>query len=135
MEGTPLAFGRDIHGVELCALFRKGGSSGQGHKDEVLATQRLIQASEFVRLKTRRYNDEHLAGVFQIITKRPISDDFSGAAIRKKRLYLKKHYPVLYANALRRANSTVDPPSAPSFHRGQGNVILLESIGALAGIL
>jgi hypothetical protein len=76
-----------------------------GHKDEVLATQRLIQASEFVRLKTRRYNDEHLAGVFQIIAKRPISDDFSGAAIRKKRLYLKKHYPALYASALKWAKT------------------------------
>jgi hypothetical protein len=38
-----------------------------------------------------------------VIAKRPISDDFSGAAIRKKRLYLKKHYPMLYANALKRA--------------------------------
>jgi hypothetical protein len=74
-----------------------------GHKDEVLATQWLIQASEFVRWKTRQYNDEHLAEVFQVIAKRPISDDFSGAAIRKKRLYLKKHYPMLYANALKRA--------------------------------
>jgi hypothetical protein len=74
-----------------------------GHKDEVLATQWLTQASEFVRWKTSRYNDEHLAEVFQVIAKRPISDDFSGAAIRKKRLYLKKHYPVLYANALKRA--------------------------------
>ncbi len=74
-----------------------------GRKDEALATQGLIQASEFVRLKSGRYNDEHLAGVFQIIARRPISDDFSGAAIRKKRLYLKKHYPVLYDGALRSA--------------------------------
>jgi hypothetical protein len=97
----------------------------RGRKREVLTIQRLVEASEFVRLKTRHYNDEHLAGLFNLI-ERPRErkrrgknlskpKELSGAAISKKRLYLKKHYPLVYANILRRvrrdyAKST---PSAP----------------------
>lgn len=73
-----------------------------GHKDKVLVTQG-IQASEFVYLKTGQHYDEHLAELFQAIGKRSAAEDLSRDAIRKKRERLKEHYPVLYANAVKRA--------------------------------
>jgi hypothetical protein len=60
----------------------------------------LITASEVVRLHTGQHYDEHLAELFQAVAMRPVSTDLSGDAIRKKREYLKTHYPELYAKAL-----------------------------------
>ena len=88
----------------------------RGHKREVFASEWLVVASEFVRLRTGRYNDEHLAELFQGIWKpRPMAD-FSSDAIRKKRLYAKKQYPAVYAGALKQAvqifdsSARLDPP-------------------------
>jgi hypothetical protein len=87
----------------------------RGRKREALTIQLLVEASEFVRLKTHRYNDEHLAGLFNLIErprerkprgkKLSHQKELSGAAIGKKRLYLRRNYPALYANALKRARS------------------------------
>jgi len=84
----------------------------RGRKREVLTIQRLVEASEFVKLKTRYYNDEHLAGLFNLIVRPPERKPggeklfkpkkLSGAAISKKRLYFKDNYPQLYANVRRR---------------------------------
>jgi len=75
----------------------------RGHKREILATQHLVEASEFVRLRTGRHYDEHLAELFQGIGKLCLSEDLSSDAIRKKRVYAKKHYPGLCADASKRA--------------------------------
>ncbi|SPE17647.1 hypothetical protein SBA5_110007 [Candidatus Sulfotelmatomonas gaucii] len=74
-----------------------------GHKRQNLAAQFLIQASEFVRLKTGQHNDEHVADLFQQIGKRSVKLDLSGDAIRKKRKYLKDQNPIALASAVRRA--------------------------------
>jgi len=73
----------------------------RGHKAKIHTAQSLVQASEFVRLKTGQHYDEHLAELFQAIGKRSAAEDLTGDAIRKKREYLKKHYPLPYAAALR----------------------------------
>ena len=77
----------------------------RGHKQKSFATQFLVMASEFVRLRTGQYYDEHVAELFQAVTagRRPLSEDLSGDAIRKKREYSKKHYPELYVHALEQA--------------------------------
>jgi hypothetical protein len=77
------------------------GKPGQKRKGFVSGF--LIEASEFVRLKTGQHYDEQLAELFQAVAMRPESKDLSGDAIRKRRENLKEHYPVLYANALKRA--------------------------------
>lgn len=74
-----------------------------GHKRQNLAAQFLLQASEFVRLKTGQHNDEHVADLFQQIGKRSVKLDLSGDAIRKKRKYLQNQNPIASANAVRRA--------------------------------
>lgn len=83
---------------EVGQLFALVGKPGR--KDEVFRNQLLIQASEFVRIKTGKHNDEHLAELFQAIGARDLGDDFSGEAIRKKRAYLKRQYPILYAETV-----------------------------------
>jgi hypothetical protein len=75
----------------------------RGHKKKALASAYIVQASEFVWMRTGQHYDEHLAELFQPIRKRAEFDDFSGDAIRKRRENLKEHYPMLYASALRRA--------------------------------
>jgi tellurite resistance protein len=75
----------------------------RGHKKKALATKYIVQASEFVWMRTGHHYDEHLAELLQPIRKRAEFDDFSGDAIRKRRENLKEHYPMLYASALRRA--------------------------------
>jgi hypothetical protein len=77
----------------------------QGHKAKILTNQSLVQASEFVLVKTGQHYDEHLAELFQAIGNRPEELELSGDAIRKKREHLKESYPVVYANALKRAKS------------------------------
>jgi hypothetical protein len=61
-----------------------------------------VAASEFVRLRTGQYFDEHVAELYQAITasKHSLSEDLSGDAIRKKRDYTAKNYPDLYSEAL-----------------------------------
>ncbi len=74
----------------------------RGHKRQMFAGQFLIEASEFVRLKTGQHYDEHLAELFQAIGTRSINEDLSGDAIRKKREYFDKWYPRLYKSVLKR---------------------------------
>jgi hypothetical protein len=53
-------------------------------------------------------------------------EELSGAAISKKRLYLKKRYPVLYADALKRARILCEnsPSSAISLGEFIGELVL-----------
>jgi len=81
----------------------------RGHKAKIHTAQSLVQASEFVRLKTGQHYDEHLAELFQAIGKRSAGEDLSGDAIRKKRERLKEHYPVLYADAVKWAKREHEP--------------------------
>jgi hypothetical protein len=82
-----------------------GLTGKSGHKDELFKNQVLVMASEFVRLKLRRFYDEHVAELYQAIGNGDFSSDFSADAIRKKRNYLKRKYPQLYDVALERAES------------------------------
>lgn len=76
----------------------------KGHKQNNLSNCFLVTASEFVRLKTGTYNDEHFAELFQGRSDIPESKELSGDAIRKKREYLQKKYPNLYGAAVEAAN-------------------------------
>jgi hypothetical protein len=105
-ELAPFTAGYEDLPTRLAGLSaRLGGfldSMGKpGHKHKTMATQWLIQASELVRLQTGQHYDEHLSELFQAIDKRRCSENLSGDAIRKKRRYAKKHYPELYAHALK----------------------------------
>jgi hypothetical protein len=68
-----------------------------GHAEKVMHNLSLIMASEFVRCRTGKYYDEHLAELFQAINNDSELKDFSGDAIRRKREHFKKTYPLLYA--------------------------------------
>jgi len=76
-----------------------------GRKGEVLVNQMLVTASEFVRLRTGRPNDEHVAELFQGISQGSGSD-FSGAAIHKKRKRLEREYPAAYQALVLRLKKT-----------------------------
>jgi hypothetical protein len=85
-----------------------------GHKERNEGNTFFILATEFVRLTTGAYNDEHLADLYQFISER--SGDYSAEAIRKKRERLRKAYPTLVAaiaTLARRAyeNTAVRDPS------------------------
>jgi hypothetical protein len=82
-----------------------------GHKGEHFVTLLLIVASEFVRLQTGRHNDEYLAELFQLVGNPSLAKDLSGDAIRKKRNYVKKNYPQLYAQVLEMAKSCCRNPT------------------------
>ena len=96
-----------------------------GHEEKVVHNRSLIMASEFVRGRTGKYYDEHLAELFQAINNDSDLKDFSGDAIRRKREHFKKAYPLLYAavasKALRlasredRGSGHSDPPEATRF--------------------
>jgi hypothetical protein len=77
----------------------------RGHHEGNLYGFFLIVASEFVRLKTGQHYDEHLADLYQAVSERSVTEDLSGDAIRKRREYLKKCYPDLYAWMLERART------------------------------
>jgi hypothetical protein len=83
-----------------------------GHKGRNLTNQLLIQASEFVRLKTGKHYDEHLAELFQAISERPLTRDLSGDAIRHKRTNLKKSYRILFSQTLERARRSSESTAA-----------------------
>ena len=69
----------------------------RGHHGRLWKNQLLVMASEFVRRKTNRYNDEHLAELIQAINRTFDLADFSGDAIHKRRQNLKRTYPLVYA--------------------------------------
>src|SRR5208283_3047648 len=87
------AFASRLGGV--LGLFGKAG-----HKERVMNNQILIMASEFVRLRTGKHYDEHLAELFQAISMDSNLKDFSGDAIRKKREHFKKTYPLFYRRTM-----------------------------------
>lgn len=74
-----------------------------GHKGKTLSNSYLVLSSEYVRLRTGHYNDEHLAELFQEIGMRFEAGELSSEAIRKKRGYLKKNNPRVYAYVLERS--------------------------------
>ena len=81
-------------------LDKKANALGKpGHKATMLSTSTLVMASEFVRRKTGNYQDEHIAELYQAICDTGLSNDFSGDAIRKKRVSLQQRNPALYAYA------------------------------------
>lgn len=77
-------------------LNRVVGKSGQ--KNKLAKNEFLVMASEFVLLKTNRYNDEHLAELIQALSDEADLSDFSGDAIHKKREHMKRIYPLVYAS-------------------------------------
>lgn len=101
----------------------------QGHKQKNLASCLLITASEFVRQTTGSYNDEHLAelcqGKFLGPRRRSV---MSGDAIRKKRDYLQKEYPELYATSEHIASGLKALSIPGDLHR-------LERMGVHSGVL
>jgi hypothetical protein len=88
-----------------------------GYKSKNFSIQLLVTASEFVRLRTKRPNDEHLSELLQAIDEGSELDNLSGDAIRKKKTYLRRNYPHLYELAIERAETMCQPntPSIPSF--------------------
>jgi hypothetical protein len=74
-----------------------------GHKHHAFPNTLIVAASEFVRLHTGSYNDEHLVELFQRF-RVDATEKFSGDAIRKRREQMKRYYPKLYDEALRIAN-------------------------------
>ena len=78
-----------------------------GHKGRTARTRLLIAASEFVRLKTGRYHDEHLAELMQAVGPRHLGtgEDFSGESISKHRKRMQENYPEIYEEALNDALS------------------------------
>lgn len=75
---------------EILDLLGKPGRQG-----ELQINRRLVIASEFVRLRTGSYHDEHVAELLQGIRLQN-EPDFSGDAIHKKRNYLKRKHPAFY---------------------------------------
>jgi hypothetical protein len=110
----------------MLGKFLLDGFGKRGHKAKTLANHSLVMASEFVRLRTGQHFDEHLAELFQAIAERPGPADFSGDAIRKKREFLRKHYPRIYEAALNSIRdacdswTTRDPSSLGSANVGSG---------------
>lgn len=82
----------------------------RGHKGKTSANQILVEVSEFVRMRIGQHYDEDLAELFQAVASgiRPMSEDMSGDAIRKKREYMAKSYPVLFANASKSARKACE---------------------------
>jgi hypothetical protein len=77
----------------------------RGHMGQNLVNQLLVVASEFVKLKIGEYFDEQVAELYQVVSESSLEEDLSGAAIHKKRAYLKRNYPELYADAIEKARS------------------------------
>lgn len=107
-EDLPIRFKRLTKELEQAL-----DSTGKpGHKRRTLATGFLIQASEFVRLKTNQPHDGYLVELFQVIEKNSLSKKMCDDTIRKKREYLKKHNPLAYSRALKAARSRCNMPLA-----------------------
>jgi len=81
-----------------------------GRKSGLFQNQFLVTVSEFVRLKTGGFHDEHLAELIQGLGGRDQDSDFSGEIIRKKRGYLQKSYPLAYEEALKMAEQHTARP-------------------------
>jgi hypothetical protein len=79
-----------------------------GHKAKIHADYWLVMASEFVRLKTNQYCDGQMGELLYAIGDHLDSEAKSDEAIRKKRLFLKKHYQWQYNEALKSAKRAFD---------------------------
>jgi hypothetical protein len=79
-------------------------SGKPGHQQKVLHNQSLVMASQFVRCRTGKYYDGHLAELCQAIGNDSELKDFSADAIRRKREHFKKTYPLLYAYVATKAS-------------------------------
>ena len=103
-----------------------GGFGKPGHKAKILANHSLVMASVFVRSRIGQHFDEHLSELFQAIADHPVNEVFNGDAIRKRREFLKKHYPRIYEDALKSvwracgSSTTRDPSSLSSANVGSG---------------
>jgi hypothetical protein len=71
-----------------------------GHYGTVFTNVRLTAVSEFIKQKTGRYNDENLSELMQGVRPIKVDENFSGDAIRKRRMNLKKSYSAMYALAM-----------------------------------
>ena len=87
-----------------------------GHKAKILADCWLVEATEFVRLKTGQYCYDKIGVLLNAIGKYSDAEVPSGEAIRKKRLSIKQHYRHLYDDALTSAKRAYDisAPRVPS---------------------
>jgi hypothetical protein len=78
-----------------------------GHKSKIGRNQFLVMASEFVRLTTGSYYDEHLAELFQAVhPSADLKDEISGEAILKKRKHLMRSYPLIHAHLMKKVHVT-----------------------------
>lgn len=87
----------------------------RGQKRKLMKNEFLLMASEFVRLKTNRYNDEHLAELIQSLSDNSDLSDLSGDAIHKKREHFKRTYPLVYAYLFNKVQD-FKTPETPSLH-------------------
>jgi hypothetical protein len=85
---------------------RRWGKSG--HKAKIHADYWLVMASEFVRLKTNQYCDGQMGELLYAIEENPGPEAKDGAAIRKRRDYLKEQFRWLYDDALKCARRACD---------------------------
>jgi len=96
--------------MEYGFYMRRFGMSG--HKAKIHADCWLVEATEFVRLKTGQYGYDKIGVLLNAIGRYRGTDKPSGEAIRKKRLAIKKHYRHLYDEVLKTAKRAYDT-SAP----------------------
>jgi len=92
--------------MEYGFYMRRFGKSG--HKAKILADCWLVEATEFVRLRTGQYCYDQIGVLLNVIGKYPGAEEPSGEAIRKKRLSVKKHYRHLYGYTLTTAKRVYD---------------------------
>jgi hypothetical protein len=94
-----------LYAEKVESLVNKIGK--KGHKQRTVTTASLIEASEFVRLKTRSWNDEHLIELLQFIPdflsgpEHKSTEAFDGSFIRKRRERFKRDYPAFYNGTVR----------------------------------
>ena len=96
--------------MEYGFYMRRFGKSG--HKAKILADCWLVEAIEFVWLKTGQYGYDQIGVLLNAIGKYPGAEKPSAESIRKKRLSIKKHYRHLYDDALTTAKRTYDISAA-----------------------
>lgn len=92
--------------MEYGFYLRRFGKSG--HKAKILADCWLVEATEFIRLKTGQYCYDKIGVLLNAIGKYPDAEKPSGESIRKKRQDLKKHYRHLYDDMLTTAKRAYD---------------------------
>ena len=104
LNGKPMLCFRDLpklltaYADQLRELMSHTGKSG--HTKEAFGNMYLVVVSEFLKLKTGSYNDDHLADLGQ-----QIGEIGGGESIRKRRALFKRTYPAAYAFAVQKALS------------------------------